>query len=67
MVDDELRTSVSGIWALSDRNGKGAFSHTSCNDFEIVQQIFLMTIAAVSATAFPPMSFISIHPSAVPV
>ena len=35
-VDDELRTSVSGIWALGDCNGKGAFTHTSYNDFEIV-------------------------------
>jgi pyruvate/2-oxoglutarate dehydrogenase complex dihydrolipoamide dehydrogenase (E3) component len=34
-VDDELRTSVSGIWALGDCNGKGAFTHTSYNDFEI--------------------------------
>jgi pyruvate/2-oxoglutarate dehydrogenase complex dihydrolipoamide dehydrogenase (E3) component len=36
MVDDELRTSVPGIWALGDCNGKGAFTHTSYNDFEIV-------------------------------
>ncbi|MBB5317654.1 FAD-containing oxidoreductase [Tunturibacter empetritectus] len=35
-VDDELRTSVSGIWALGDCNGRGAFTHTSYNDFEIV-------------------------------
>ena len=35
-VDDELRTSVPGIWALGDVNGKGAFTHTSYNDFEIV-------------------------------
>jgi pyruvate/2-oxoglutarate dehydrogenase complex dihydrolipoamide dehydrogenase (E3) component len=35
-VDDELRTSVAGIWALGDCNGKGAFTHTSYNDFEIV-------------------------------
>jgi pyruvate/2-oxoglutarate dehydrogenase complex dihydrolipoamide dehydrogenase (E3) component len=36
MVDDELRTSVPGIWALGDCNGKGAFTHTSYNDFAIV-------------------------------
>jgi pyruvate/2-oxoglutarate dehydrogenase complex dihydrolipoamide dehydrogenase (E3) component len=36
VVDDELRTSVPGIWALGDCNGKGAFTHTSYNDFEIV-------------------------------
>lgn len=35
-VDDELRTAVSGIWALGDCNGRGAFTHTSYNDFEIV-------------------------------
>jgi pyruvate/2-oxoglutarate dehydrogenase complex dihydrolipoamide dehydrogenase (E3) component len=35
-VDDELRTNVGGIWALGDCNGKGAFTHTSYNDFEIV-------------------------------
>lgn len=35
-VDDQLRTSVEGIWALGDCNGKGAFTHTSYNDFEIV-------------------------------
>ena len=35
-VDDELRTSVPGIWAMGDCNGRGAFTHTSYNDFEIV-------------------------------
>ena len=35
-VDDELRTSVPGIWALGDCNGQGAFTHTSFNDAEIV-------------------------------
>lgn len=35
-VDDELRTSVEGIWAMGDCNGRGAFTHTSYNDFEIV-------------------------------
>lgn len=35
-VDDQLRTSVPGIWALGDSNGKGAFTHTAWNDFEIV-------------------------------
>jgi pyruvate/2-oxoglutarate dehydrogenase complex dihydrolipoamide dehydrogenase (E3) component len=35
-VDDELRTNVPGIWALGDCNGKGAFTHTSFNDAEIV-------------------------------
>jgi len=36
VVDDELRTSIPGIWALGDCNGKGAFTHTSYNDAEIV-------------------------------
>lgn len=35
-VDDELKTNVKGIWAIGDCNGKGAFTHTSYNDFEIV-------------------------------
>jgi pyruvate/2-oxoglutarate dehydrogenase complex dihydrolipoamide dehydrogenase (E3) component len=36
VVDDQLRTSVSGIWALGDCNGRGAFTHTAYHDFEIV-------------------------------
>jgi pyruvate/2-oxoglutarate dehydrogenase complex dihydrolipoamide dehydrogenase (E3) component len=35
-VNDELRTNVSHIWAMGDCNGRGAFTHTSYNDFEIV-------------------------------
>jgi len=35
-VDDQLRTNAPGIWALGDCNGRGAFTHTSWNDFEIV-------------------------------
>jgi pyruvate/2-oxoglutarate dehydrogenase complex dihydrolipoamide dehydrogenase (E3) component len=35
-VDDHLRTNVDGIWALGEANGRGAFTHTSYNDFEIV-------------------------------
>jgi pyruvate/2-oxoglutarate dehydrogenase complex dihydrolipoamide dehydrogenase (E3) component len=35
-VDDQLRSNVPGIWALGDCNGKGAFTHTSWNDFEIL-------------------------------
>jgi pyruvate/2-oxoglutarate dehydrogenase complex dihydrolipoamide dehydrogenase (E3) component len=35
-VDDELRTNVPGIWALGDCNGRGAFTPTAYNDFEIV-------------------------------
>lgn len=36
VVDDELRTNVPGIWAVGDCNGRGAFTHTSYNDYEIV-------------------------------
>ncbi|MBV9629314.1 MAG: FAD-containing oxidoreductase [Xanthobacteraceae bacterium] len=35
-VDDQLRTSAPGVWALGDCNGRGAFTHTSYNDYEIV-------------------------------
>ena len=36
VVDDQLRTNVENIWALGDCNGRGAFTHTAYNDFEIV-------------------------------
>ncbi len=36
VVDDALRTSAAGVWALGDCNGRGAFTHTAYNDFEIV-------------------------------
>jgi pyruvate/2-oxoglutarate dehydrogenase complex dihydrolipoamide dehydrogenase (E3) component len=36
IVDDQLRTNVEHIWAMGDCNGRGAFTHTSYNDFEIV-------------------------------
>jgi len=35
-VDDECRTTADGVWALGEANGKGAFTHTSYNDYEIV-------------------------------
>ena len=35
-VDDRLATNVDGIWAMGDCNGKGAFTHTAYNDFEII-------------------------------
>ena len=35
-VDDGLATNVPGIWALGDCNGRGAFTHTAYNDFEII-------------------------------
>src|SRR5262245_6577557 len=40
-VDDQLRTNVPGTWALGDCNGRGAFTHTSYNDFEIVAATLL--------------------------
>lgn len=40
-VDDKLRTNQSHIYALGDVNGRGAFTHTSYNDFEIVSQNLL--------------------------
>lgn len=36
VADDQLRTNVDGIWAIGDCNGRGAFTHTSYNDYEIV-------------------------------
>jgi pyruvate/2-oxoglutarate dehydrogenase complex dihydrolipoamide dehydrogenase (E3) component len=35
-VDDQLRTNVPGIWAIGEVNGRGAFTHTAYNDYEIV-------------------------------
>lgn len=35
-VDDWLRTSAEGVWAMGDCNGRGAFTHTAYNDFEII-------------------------------
>ncbi len=40
-MDDELRTSVAGIYAVGDCNGRGGFTHTSYNDFEIVAENLL--------------------------
>jgi pyruvate/2-oxoglutarate dehydrogenase complex dihydrolipoamide dehydrogenase (E3) component len=36
VVDEALATNVVGVWAVGDCNGKGAFTHTAYNDFEIV-------------------------------
>lgn len=41
VVDDQLRTNVSGIFAIGDCNGRGAFTHTSYNDYEIVAENLL--------------------------
>ena len=36
VVDDALGTNVPGIWAMGDMNGRGAFTHTSYNDYEVL-------------------------------
>ena len=36
VVDDELRTNLPGIWAMGDCNGRGAFTHTAYNDYEVI-------------------------------
>ena len=36
VVDDQLRSSAQGVWAMGDCNGKGAFTHTAWNDYEII-------------------------------
>ena len=41
IVDDQLQTNVPGVWALGDCNGRGAFTHTSYNDYEIVSDNLL--------------------------
>jgi len=41
VVDNQLSTNVPGIWALGDCNGRGGFTHTSYNDFEVVAANFL--------------------------
>jgi pyruvate/2-oxoglutarate dehydrogenase complex dihydrolipoamide dehydrogenase (E3) component len=40
-TDGQLRTTQPGIWALGDVNGRGAFTHTSWNDYEIVAGVLL--------------------------
>lgn len=52
-VDDQLRTNVPGIWALGDCNGRGAFTHTSYNDFEIVAANLLDGIAKKVSDRIP--------------
>ena len=36
VVDDRCRTSADGVWALGDCNGRGAFTHTSYGDADMV-------------------------------
>lgn len=63
-VDDELRTNVTGVWAIGDCNGRGAFTHTSYNDYEIVAENLLdraerrasQRIAAYALFTDPPLA-----------
>ena len=64
-VDDGLATNVPGIWALGDCNGRGAFTHTSYNDFEIVAANLLDGGGGVSAIASALTRSTSIPRSAV--
>ena len=41
VVNEALETTAPGIWALGDVNGKGAFTHTSYHDYEIVRDNLL--------------------------
>ena len=63
-VDEQLRTSVAGIWALGDCNGRGAFTHTAYNDFEIVAANLLDGERGGSAIASRPTRCTSIRRSA---
>jgi len=53
IVNERLETSVSGIWALGDCNGKGAFTHTAYNDFEIVASNLLDGVPRSVADRIP--------------
>lgn len=72
-VDDALRTSVEHIWALGDVNGKGGFTHTAYNDYEIVAANLLDganrkvsdRIAAYALYIDPPLARIGLSPDAV--
>ena len=67
-VDDQLATNVPGIWALGDCNGRGAFTHTAYNDFEIVAANLLdgkargvsQRIAAYALFIDPPLGRVGI-------
>jgi pyruvate/2-oxoglutarate dehydrogenase complex dihydrolipoamide dehydrogenase (E3) component len=40
-VNDQLQTSVEGVWALGDCNGEGAFTHTAYHDYQIASDHLL--------------------------
>jgi pyruvate/2-oxoglutarate dehydrogenase complex dihydrolipoamide dehydrogenase (E3) component len=62
-VDDQLRTTAEGIWALGECNGQGAFTHTAYNDFEIVaanlldgeQRTLAMRVPGYALYTDPPL------------
>jgi pyruvate/2-oxoglutarate dehydrogenase complex dihydrolipoamide dehydrogenase (E3) component len=72
-VDDQLRTNVPGIWAMGDCNGRGAFTHTSYNDFEIVaanvldneQRLVSDRIPAYALYTDPPLGRVGMTESEV--
>ena len=66
VVDDELRTSVPGIWALGECNGKGAFTHTVYNDCEIVASNLLDGATRRVRIGFRRMRSTSTRHSAAP-
>jgi pyruvate/2-oxoglutarate dehydrogenase complex dihydrolipoamide dehydrogenase (E3) component len=67
-VDDALRTSNPQVWALGDCNGKGAFTHTAYNDYEIVADNLVASggrkhtdrIAAYALYTDPPLGRIGL-------
>ena len=61
-VGDDLATTVEGVWALGDCNGKGAFTHTAYNDFEIVAANLLDGEDRRVRTVSRAMHFISTRP-----
>jgi len=62
-VDDSLATNIPGIWALGDCNGRGAFTHTAYNNFEIVATNLLDGDHRRVSDRVPPMPSSSIRPS----
>ena len=61
IADDQLQTNVSGIWALGDCNGRGAFTHTSYNDSRLLRTICLTLTIAAFPTGSKPTRCISIR------
>lgn len=67
-TNDRLEASVPGIWALGDINGRGAFTHTSYHDFEIVAENLAGGARSANARTMtyamftdPPLGHVGIH------